>query len=69
MSIVINNAGSPLEYHSIPKRINAAIVNISLDRLKELYPDIQRFSYYPAPILVTDQDLQQVDQDTPQQPI
>jgi len=25
-------------------------------------------SYYPAPILVTDQDLQQVDRDTPQQP-
>jgi ADP-ribose pyrophosphatase YjhB (NUDIX family) len=54
MSIAINNAGSPLEYHSIPKRINAAIVNIPLDRLKELYPDIQRFtamavkfSYHP----------------------
>ncbi|KAJ5455011.1 hemolysin-III related-domain-containing protein [Penicillium desertorum] len=26
-------------------------------------------SYYPAPMLVTDQDLQQVDKDAPQQPI
>ncbi|CAG7964998.1 unnamed protein product [Penicillium nalgiovense] len=26
-------------------------------------------SYYPAPMLVTDQDLPQVDKDTPQQPI
>ena len=26
-------------------------------------------SYYPAPMLVTDQDLQQVGKDTPQQPI
>ncbi|KAI1829414.1 hypothetical protein DTO006G1_9642 [Penicillium roqueforti] len=54
MSIAINNAGPPLGYHSLPRRINAASVNIPLDHLEELYPDIQRFtamavkfSYHP----------------------
>jgi hypothetical protein len=49
-----NNAGSLLGYHSIPEPTNAAIVNIPLHRLKELFPGIQRFtamavkfSYHP----------------------
>ena len=54
MSTGINNAGSLLGYHSIPEPINAAIVNVPLHRLKELFPGIQRFtamavmfSYHP----------------------
>jgi hypothetical protein len=54
MSTGINNAGSLLGYHSIPESINAAIVNVPLHRLKELFPGIQRFtaiavmfSYHP----------------------
>ncbi|KAJ5360113.1 hypothetical protein N7517_009304 [Penicillium concentricum] len=54
MSTAINNAGNPLEHHSTPKRINVGIINIPLNCLKELYPDIQRFtaiavvfSYHP----------------------
>ncbi|KAJ5471550.1 hypothetical protein N7530_008907 [Penicillium desertorum] len=55
MSTAISNAGPPLEYQSIPERIDGATVNIPLDSLKELYPDIQRFtamalkfSYHPG---------------------
>ncbi|KAJ5193091.1 hypothetical protein N7449_009233 [Penicillium cf. viridicatum] len=54
MSTAINNAGIPLGYFSSPKAINAASVNIHLHRLKELFPNIQRFtamavvfSYHP----------------------
>lgn len=43
MSTEINNAGSLLGYHTILKRINAAIADIPPHRLKGLYPDIQRF--------------------------
>ncbi|KAJ6163924.1 hypothetical protein N7497_003903 [Penicillium chrysogenum] len=55
MSTAISNAGPPLEYQSIPERIDGATVNIPLDSLEELYPDIQRFtamalkfSYHPG---------------------
>ncbi|KAJ5266421.1 hypothetical protein N7524_007439 [Penicillium chrysogenum] len=55
MSTAISNAGPPLEYQSSPERIDGATVNIPLDSLEELYPDIQRFtamalkfSYHPA---------------------
>ncbi|CDM38400.1 hypothetical protein DTO013E5_9719 [Penicillium roqueforti] len=44
MSTARNNAGTSFKYHSIPKRIDAAIVHIPLDRLEKLYPDIQRFA-------------------------
>ncbi|KAJ5639914.1 uncharacterized protein N7484_007776 [Penicillium longicatenatum] len=54
MSTGINNADYLLGYHSIPEPINAAIVNVPLHRLKELFPGIQRFtamavifSYHP----------------------
>ncbi|KAJ5185820.1 hypothetical protein N7491_006310 [Penicillium cf. griseofulvum] len=40
MSIAIYNAGPPLGYYSLPIPIDLAIVNIPLDRLEELYPDI-----------------------------
>ncbi|CAP94888.1 hypothetical protein EN45_024750 [Penicillium chrysogenum] len=55
MSTAISNAGPPLEYQSSPERIDGATVNIPLDSLEELYPDIQRFtamalkfSYHPG---------------------
>ncbi|CRL28959.1 hypothetical protein N7455_003825 [Penicillium solitum] len=54
MSTVISNVDPLSEYRSVPERIDAVTVNIPLDRLKELYPDVQRFtamavkfSYHP----------------------
>ncbi|KAG0159435.1 hypothetical protein PDIDSM_6957 [Penicillium digitatum] len=54
MSTAISNVNPLSEYRSVPERIDAATVNIPLDRLKELYPDVQRFtamavkfSYHP----------------------
>lgn len=44
MSTAINNAGIPLGYCSSPKAISAASVNIHLHRLKQLFPNIQRFT-------------------------
>ncbi|KAI1831014.1 hypothetical protein DTO006G1_7919 [Penicillium roqueforti] len=54
MSTAISNVDPLWECHSVPERIDAVTVNVPLDRLKELYPDVQRFtamavkcSYHP----------------------